>query len=162
MKVASRVLLYVVASGGKNAVRFHSDVLFEPDTPVSVTTIPTTTVTGWQLSGIPILLVAVAIAVCGYLFIRRHAGLRTKIVLVGVVLIYGLIVTIETNSVISRLAQSRAIFGPSITEGSGPGMGTILDGVAVVALIFGTVLAIGWIPGYLEIPPSVWKQSHDS
>jgi hypothetical protein len=31
-KVASRVLLYVVASGGKNAVRFHSDVLFEPDT----------------------------------------------------------------------------------------------------------------------------------
>jgi len=32
VKVASRVLLYVVASGGKNAVRFHSDVLFEPDT----------------------------------------------------------------------------------------------------------------------------------
>lgn len=31
VKVASRVLLYVVASGGKNAVRFHIDVLFEPD-----------------------------------------------------------------------------------------------------------------------------------
>jgi hypothetical protein len=31
VKVASRVLLYVGASGGKNAVRFHSDVLFEPD-----------------------------------------------------------------------------------------------------------------------------------
>ena len=28
VKVASRVLLYVVASGGKNAVRFHSDVLW--------------------------------------------------------------------------------------------------------------------------------------
>jgi hypothetical protein len=38
----------------------------------------------------------------------------------------------------------------------------LFDGVAVIALIVGTVLAIGWIPGYTHTPSVLWKQSHDS
>lgn len=139
-------------------------ILKEPlhDPPVSIATIPTVAVTGWQLGGIPILLIAVVIAVCAYRFIRRDAGLSTKIVLVGVVLVYGAVVTSQTNSVLSHLARSRAVFGSPITDGSGPGIGMLLVGVAVVALIVGVVLAIGWIPGYTETPRVIWKQSHDS
>lgn len=157
-------VLFLGAAAALLSLVFPWAILKEPlhDPPVSIATIPTVAVTGWQLGGIPILLIGIALAVCANVFIRRHAGLGTKIVLLGVVLAYGAVVIGETNTVISHVARSRAVFGESLTDGSGPGIGMLLGGVAVIALIVGTVLAIGWIPGYSETPPLLWKQSHDS
>ena len=157
-------VLFLGAVAALLGLVFPWAILKEPphDPPVSIATIPTVQVTGWQLGGVPILLIGIVLASCAYLFIRRSAGLRTKIVLFGVVLAYGLIAIGETNSVISHLARSRAVFGESLTDGSGPGIGMLLDGVAVITLIVGTVLAIGWIPGYTATLPLLWKQSHDS
>jgi hypothetical protein len=157
-------VLFLGAAVALLSLVFPWAILKEPphDPPVSIATIPTVAVTGWQLGGIPILLIGIALAGCAYLFIRRSADLRTKIVLISVVLAYGLVAIGKTNSVISHLARSRAVFGESPTDGSGPGIGMLLNGVAVIALIVGTVLAIGWIPGYTATPPLLWKQSHDS
>ncbi len=153
-------VLFLAAAAGLLSLAFPW--VFLPGPPLSVATIPAASVSGWQLGGIPILVISVGIAVCGYLFVRGQAGLVTKIVLVGVVLVYGMVAITETTKALGQLARSRGSFAPSLTDGSGPGIGMILCGVAVLALIVGAVLAIGWIPGYSKTPPVVWKQSHDS
>lgn len=152
-------VLVVGAAAGLLSLVFPWVVLAgqPPYLPVGVANIPT--VSGWQLGGVSILVVSIGIAVGGYLFIRGRAGLVTKFLVVGAVLLYGLVAIAETTRALRQMAVRGA---PSLTGGSGPGLGMILCGVAVVALIVGAVLAIGWSPGYGRTPTVLWKQSHDS
>jgi hypothetical protein len=131
-----------------------------PYLPIGVANIPS--VRGWQFGGISILAVSIGIAVCGYLFIRGRAGLVTKFLVVAAVLLYGLVAIAETTIAMRHLGLNPGGGVSPPAEGSGPGIGMILCGVAVVALIVGAVLAIGWSPGYGRTPTVLWKQSHDS
>jgi hypothetical protein len=122
----------------------------------------TPSVSGWQFGGVSILVVSLGIAVGAYLFIRGRAGLVTRLLVVGGALVYGLVAIAETTIALGHLGLNPGGGIAPPAEGSGPGLGLILCGIAVLALIVGAVLAIGWSPGYGRTPALLWKQSHDS
>ena len=133
-----------------------------PDLPVGFGNIPSASVTGQQLEGIAIVVISIGIAIGGYMFVRGRAGLMTKFLLVAAVFFYGILAIAETTSALRHIGLNPGGAVSPPAEGSGPGIGLILCGVAVVALLVGAVLAIGWSPGYGRTPPVLWKQSHDS
>jgi len=129
-----------------------------PELPVGVASSPAVSVYGWQVGAISVLVVCIGIAVGGYRFVRGRAGLVTKFLVVAAVLLYGVVAIAETTNALRHLGLNP---GPP-AAGPGPGLGMILCGVAILALIIGAVLAIGWSPGYGRTPAVLWKQSHDS
>jgi hypothetical protein len=131
-----------------------------PYLPVGIANVPS--VSQWQLGGISVLVVSIGVAVGGYLFVRGRAGLVTKFLVVAGVLAYGLVAIAETTIALRHLGLNPGGGVSPPAEGSGPGIGLILCGIAVLALIVGAVLAIGWSPGYGRTPTVLWKQSHDS